>query len=256
MSDLKNTQTSQWWKKKDVKKTFLLWIICTVAVGIFGDIFHTRSMGVPASETMAGVINLMRTFTWVVSPVAGLVFAMMITALTSTRHYGDNPPAEADHQIRNSPRANALWIVVSALLCLFALVAGMIVIQENSKTELDANAIQINVTGQQWAWNFDYDNGARSHVLYLPVNKPVVFHVTSTDVIHSFWLVQMGVKIDANPGYITTTAVTPNKLGIFDIRCAELCGTLHSYMQNKVHVVSQSEYETWLKTTKDAEAKS
>jgi cytochrome c oxidase subunit 2 len=139
-----------------------------------------------------------------------------------------------------------VWIVVSALLCLFALVGGFIVIQKDSAALLDKNAIQVNVTGQQWLWSFDYENGARSEDLYLPVDKPVVFHITSVDVKHSFWVVQMGIKMDANPGYTTDAAVTPNKIGVFDVRCAELCGLLHAYMQTKVHVVSQADYEAWL----------
>ena len=57
----------------------------------------------------------------------------------------------------------------------------------------------------------------------------------------------MGVKVDANPGYVTEVAVTPNRIGIFDVRCAELCGLLHAYMQNQVHVVSKQDYENWLK---------
>ena len=60
----------------------------------------------------------------------------------------------------------------------------------------------MDVTGQQWTWTFDYPDsgGVGSDTLYLPVNQRVVFHVTSKDVIHSFWIVQMGVKVDANPG--------------------------------------------------------
>jgi cytochrome c oxidase subunit 2 len=195
---------------------------------------------------MSGVISLMRIFTWAAAPVAGLVGAICLTVLTSKRHYGDNPPPESDHQISNSPRTNAVWIVVSALFCLFALVGGFIVIQKDSAALLDKNAIQVNVTGQQWLWSFDYENGARSEDLYLPVDKPVIFHITSVDVKHSFWVVQMGIKMDANPGYTTEAAVTPNKIGVFDVRCAELCGLLHAYMQTKVHVVSQVDYEAWL----------
>ena len=246
MVDVMTPQTPQWWKKPDVKKTAILWVICTAVIGFVGVEFHVRSMVRPASETMSGVISLMRIFTWAAAPVAGLVGAMCITVLTSKRHYGDNPPAEADHEIRNSPRATALWVVVSGILCLFALVTGMIVLQQDNKAVLDTQAIQVNVVGQQWVWNFDYANGARSQDLYLPVNKPVVFHITSKDVKHSFWIVQMGIKMDANPGYTTETAVTPDKIGVFDVRCAELCGLLHAYMQTKVHVVSQADYDAWL----------
>ena len=246
MTDVMTPKAPQWWKKPDVKKTAILWVICTAVIGYVGVEFHVRNMVSPASETMSGVISLMRIFTWAAAPVAGLVAAICLTVLTSKRHYGDTPPAESDHQISNSPRATALWIVVSAFLCLFALIGGFIVIQKDSAELLDKDAIQINVTGQQWVWSIDYPNGARSEDLYLPVNKPVVFHVTSVDVKHSFWIVQMGIKIDANPGYVTETAVTPDKIGVFDLRCAELCGLLHAYMQTKVHVVSQADYDAWL----------
>lgn len=250
-----DTQKSpQWWKKKDVKQTFVLWLIFTPLLGYLSSTIQIRSIGAPASETMAGVINLIGLFTWVAAPVAALVGAMCLTTLQSNRHYGDNPPPEAENEIRNSPRTNAIWITVSAVLCLFALVTGLVVLQKDAEAITDSAAMDINVTGQQWAWNYDYPNGARTEVLYLPVNKPVVFHITSKDVKHSFWVVQMGIKMDANPGYVTETAVTPNKIGVFDIRCAELCGLLHAYMQNKVHVVSQADYDAWIKNRATMEA--
>jgi cytochrome c oxidase subunit 2 len=240
--------TGQWWKRTDVKRHVVLWVFLTAFIGYVGTEVQVRAMGAPASETMENVINLMRIFTWAAAPVAGFAAAISIGALMGKRHYGDKPPAEAEHAIRNSPRAIALWIVVSALMCLFALVVGLIALQKDDATLLDAKATHVNVIGQQWVWNFDYpgESGVRSQVLHLPVNQPVVFHVTSKDVKHSFWLVQMGVKVDANPGVFTETAVTPNKIGTFDIRCAELCGLLHAYMQNKVIVESKEDYDKWI----------
>ena len=245
--------TGQWWKRKDVKRHAVLWVILTALIGYFGSEIQTRAMGTPASEAMENVIHLIRIFTWAAAPVAGFVAAIAIGALMGKRHHGDFPPPEAEHNISNSPRANAVWIVISALLCLFTLVAGLIALQKDNASLLDAKAIHVNVVGQQWAWNYDYPGtaGVRSNVLHLPVDRPVVFNVTSKDVKHSFWVVQMGIKIDANPGVFTETAVTPNKIGTFDIRCAELCGLLHAYMQNKVIVESQSDYETWLASQPD-----
>lgn len=248
MSNLETQKRPSIWKDKDVRQTGILWVVFTIIIGYVVSEVQTRTIGVPASETMATTINMMRAFTWAAAPVAGLVAAMAATTLLSKRHYGDTPPADADHEIRNSPRVTAAWIVVSSLLCLFAVVWGMVVLQHDSEGILNSKAMNINVVGQQWAWNFDYvDNGTvRSQDLYLPVNKPVVFHVTSKDVIHSFWIVQMGIKVDANPGYITETSVTPDKIGVYDLRCAELCGLLHAYMQKKVHVVSQADYDSWI----------
>jgi len=256
MTDLLPPTQNKWWKKQDVKKTLILWLILTPIIGYFGTQFHVLSMPKPASEVMSGVITLIAVFTWAAAPVAALVFAMCITVLTSERHYGDNPPAESEHQISNSPRTNATWIVVSAGLCLFALITGLVVVQKEADAIHEENAIHVNVVGQQWAWNYDYANGARSEELYLPVNVPAVFHITSVDVKHSFWVVEMGIKMDANPGYMTETAVTPNKIGVFNVRCAELCGLLHAYMQNKVHVVSKADYEKWLVDRSALEARS
>jgi cytochrome c oxidase subunit II len=245
--------TGQWWKRTDVKRHIVLWIILTAVIGYFGTEVQVLAMGSPASEVMENVIHLMRIFTWAAAPVAGFVAAIAIGALMGKRHYGDNPPPEAEHAIDNSPRATATWIVISALLCLFALIAGLIALQKDNEALLDVEAIHVNVTGQQWVWSYDYPGsaGVRSDVLHLPVDQPVVFHVTSKDVKHSFWIVQMGMKIDANPGEITETAVTPNKIGTFDIRCAELCGLLHAYMQNKVIVQSKADYDAWLASQPD-----
>jgi cytochrome c oxidase subunit 2 len=111
----------------------------------------------------------------------------------------------------------------------------------------DNNSVIVNVTGQQWVWTFAYPqhDGIVSNVLYLPKDKPVYFNITSKDVIHSFWLVELGVKIDANPGAITQTGVTPNKEGVFNLRCAELCGMHHAYMETEIRVVSQEVFDAW-----------
>ena len=195
MSDLRSPSRdyfqSKWWKRKDVKQVIGLWIVFTGLIGYFSSKFQVIAMGKPASETMENVIHLITVFTWASSPVAGFVAALAIQALSQRRHHGDNPPPEADHNISSSPRATALWLVISALLCLFALVVGLIALQKDDQALLDRNAIHINVTGQQWAWNYDYpgSTGVRSNVLHLPVDQPVVFHVTSKDVKHSFWVV-------------------------------------------------------------------
>lgn len=239
--------SSNWVRQKDVKQVAIIWVILTVIIGYVGSYVIKHAMGAPASETMDETIRMMVIFTWVSAPVAGFVGAICLEMLASKLHYGTTPPEDSDYPFDKNPRAVALWMIISSLLCLFAVVFGLIVMQEDAKSLQAPNAIKVSVTGQQWVWNFDYqDSGVRSQELYLPVNTPVVFRITSKDVKHSFWIVQMGVKMDANPGYYTEMAVTPNKIGVFDVRCAELCGLLHAYMQNQVHVVSQSDYKAWV----------
>lgn len=239
-----------WWNVKDIRRTVIFTVILTPIIGFLSGYVQVRLLGSPASQTMKTTENLVYLFTWAAAPVAALVTAMVLVALTGSRHHGDNPPPEAEHQIRNSPRANIIWVLGSGILCLFAVIAGMLVLQQDNESILDENAAKVNVVGQQWVWNYDYPEsaGVRSNELHLVINKPVVFHVTSVDVKHSFWIVELGVKVDANPAVTTEVAVTPNKLGVFKARCAELCGLMHSYMQNEVYVQTQAEYDRWIST--------
>jgi cytochrome c oxidase subunit 2 len=110
------------------------------------------------------------------------------------------------------------------------------------KTMLD-----VQVIGQQWTWTFRYPQfgGMESTELMLPVNTPVTFHVTSLDVIHSFWAYQLGVKADANPQVDNVAYTTARTLGSVTVRCSELCGIWHGAMFNYGHVVTQSAFASW-----------
>jgi cytochrome c oxidase subunit 2 len=82
--------------------------------------------------------------------------------------------------------------------------------------------------------------------LALPVGRTVEFHVTSIDVIHSFWAYQLGVKADAVPGADNIAFTTPDHLGIFRMRCAELCGLWHGSMSEQGEVLSTSAWNAWI----------
>ena len=101
--------------------------------------------------------------------------------------------------------------------------------------------------GQQWIWTYRYPQfgGMESTQLYLPVDTPVTFHVTSLDVIHSFWAYQLGVKADANPGVDNVAYVTAKQSGAVTVRCSELCGVWHGAMTTSGQVVSQTAFQAW-----------
>src|SRR6516165_7734663 len=107
--------------------------------------------------------------------------------------------------------------------------------------------LQVQVIGQQWAWSYRYPQfgGFESTQLMLPIDTPITFHVTSLDVIHSFWAYQLGVKADANPAVDNVAYTTPKQLGTFVVRCNELCGIWHGAMFNNGQVVSQSAFAAW-----------
>jgi cytochrome c oxidase subunit 2 len=106
----------------------------------------------------------------------------------------------------------------------------------------------VQVIGQQWRFTFRYPSygGVETDQLELPANRLVEFHVTSLDVIHSFWAYQLGVKADANPGIDNVAFVTTKSPLNFDVHCAELCGVFHGYMFDKGRVVSPTAFTTWI----------
>ena len=110
----------------------------------------------------------------------------------------------------------------------------------------------IKVTGLQWSWRFEYPADPAtglvvvSDQLHIPVGEQVLLRMTSSDVIHSFWVPEFRVKQDLVPGRFTELTITPTEVGSYKVRCAELFGTKHYSMENPVIIQSQEDYDTWL----------
>jgi cytochrome c oxidase subunit 2 len=237
---------------------FLIWAVLTVLLVVFSLTVPDALMGVQASNTMKAVERTFTILSVAASPVAALVWAIGLYSLFRWRRKGDWSPADEDGApIRGNRAAVGLWIGGSSLLCLFILILGLVALQVAASPSPSVrnapaqarNPLVVEVTGEQWVWTFKYPgNGdVESDQLYLPVNRAVTFKVTSDDVIHSFWVVQMGIKVDANPGEVTTTETVPYRIGVYDVRCAELCGLLHADMETSVHVVTQARFDAWVK---------
>ncbi|HEY1701681.1 MAG TPA: cytochrome c oxidase subunit II [Trebonia sp.] len=231
-----------------VRSIALIWLVLTALLEVFAVTVPAHLMGAPASNSMIDVENTMTVFSVAAAPVAGIVWAIALYSVFRWRHRGDGPPEKDGAPIRTNFRVITVWITVSSLLCLFLFIWGEVELTSEQASAATSNALVVDVTGQQWFWTFTYpDNGGyTSNVLELPVNRPVEFRVTSEDVVHSFWIVQLGTKIDANPGEITTASTMPDKEGTYVVHCAELCGIYHSYMDAPVRVVSAADFRTWL----------
>ena len=137
--------------------------------------------------------------------------------------------------------------------------------------------VSISITGNQWFWTYEYaDNGfgfdsfllakdeladagytpdeyllAVDAPLVVPVNKTVVLTITGADVIHSWAVPAFGVKLDAVPGRFAKTWFKAEKEGLYFGQCSELCGKDHAFMPIAVKVVSQEEYDAWLKSASE-----
>src|SRR6266550_4989195 len=182
-------------------------------------------------------------------PVSLFVFVFLgyslIVFRVKERPTEDGPP------LQPRPSLQIGWLGITSLLCLFLLIWGLFAFYQETSAAATTNTLVVQVTAQQWQWTFDYPQyGATSQgaqVIELPVNRPVEFYVTSKDVLHGFSIRAFGVRVDANPGYVTTTSnFTPTQTGSYAVRCVEICGLLHSYMWESVKVVSADEFNAWI----------
>jgi cytochrome c oxidase subunit II len=159
--------------------------------------------------------------------------------------------------VRGNSRVQSTWIVVTSLLVLSLAIYGTVRLEEdgagsgggpNPLVVPSGPKLPVQVIAQQWQFTYRYPTygGVETPHLVLPVNKMVELHVTSLDVIHSFWAYQLGVKADANPHVDNVVFVKPTKLQTFNIRCAELCGIWHGEMSDLGHVVSGPAFNTWI----------
>jgi cytochrome c oxidase subunit 2 len=155
----------------------------------------------------------------------------------------DGPP------IHGNTRLEVIWTALPAMLIAALCVYAFIVLHDVESKP--AHEMEINVTGQQFAWSFQYPAGPGGHKvvadeLYLPVDQPVRFRIHSVDVIHAFWIPAFRIQEDAVPGVTTNLRATPNRLGTYEIICNELCGLGHALMRSRVHVVTASAFNSWL----------
>lgn len=232
-------------KKQSYQGLLWTWLILTVVgvlIGIYGPAhLMPRSM----SNNMDLTILTTVVFTVAAAPVAAGVYAAALFMLRHWAHRGDDVPSAAP-PIRDSATVVTSWVIVSVLLTVFLLVWGLGALAEDN-TSNGKDPLVVDVMGQQWVWTFSYPGtGVSSNQLYLPLDREVEFRITSEDVTHGFWIANMGVQVDANPGTITELHTTPNKLGLFDIRCTQFCGLNHAFMVTVGHVITPSQFSNWL----------
>jgi cytochrome c oxidase subunit II len=158
----------------------------------------------------------------------------------------DGPP------IHGNTRLEVLWTAFPAVLLLGLVGYSFVVLHDNEAKP--AREIQIGVTGQQFAWSYQYPpsvtGGAplNSYQLYVPKGESVYFNLHSKDVIHAFWIPAFRVQEDVVPGITTHWRATPTRLGSYPVVCNLLCGLGHSLMRSTVHVVTEAQFHAWIKS--------
>jgi len=147
-------------------------------------------------------------------------------------------------QIKENTKLEIAWTVIPTILVIFMFFVGWLGYIPSRK--VPAGAMEIKVTGRMWSWTFDYPNGKFSNdVLVVPLNKAVKLNLYSPDVLHSFYVPAFRIKEDVVPGKENYMWFKAEKLGEYDVLCAEYCGLNHAYMLGKVKVIPEAEFIAW-----------
>ncbi|PHX61560.1 MAG: cytochrome c oxidase subunit II [Actinobacteria bacterium] len=208
----------------------------------------------PATKEAHTILNLWNG-SWIAAWGVGIVTwgLMLWAAVAYRRRHKDEVPEQTTY---NMP-LELLYTVVPLIMIL-----GLFWFTARDQSELltmENDQVQtVNVVAYRWNWGFNYldedvytvGTPAQNSVLVLPVNEKVRFELTSPDVIHSFWVPDFLFKMDVIPGKTNAFELTPDKIGTYVGRCAELCGVEHSQMLFSVKVVERAEFDAYVEQLK------
>ena len=228
----------------------------------------------PVTPIARDTLSIHNEFMLIITLLFVVVFAIMIYSMIKHRKSSGHPPAKFSGP---TGKLQWFWVLVPFGILLFIdfVLMGIpafhaVIEMEDTKTKAD---MVLKVTGMQWKWQYEYpDSGIKfisssstpreqienkaakgEHYLLevdnevvLPVGKKVRVLLTATDVIHTWWVPQFGVKRDAVPGFLRETWVKIEQPGVYRGQCAELCGKDHGFMPVVVRGVPEPEYLAWV----------
>ncbi|HWQ56679.1 MAG TPA: cytochrome c oxidase subunit II [Bryobacteraceae bacterium] len=250
------------------------WLVAIVTVGIF----VARVWWLPDLASMEGaLIDRQLTMTLI---IAGVVFFLAQIGLGYFIWRYRARGTERATYWHESPKLEAAWTIATAVIFIGLGVRGNVVWANYFMSGTPPDAVTIEITAQQFAWNVRYpgpdgkfgrtnpaliddalanylgldpkdtagrDDIVTQNIMVVPIMRPVRLMLRSKDVTHSFFVPQFRLKQDAVPGMAIQVHFTATKAGEYEIACAELCGMQHYKMRGRLMAMPQPEYEDWLK---------
>jgi cytochrome c oxidase subunit 2 len=222
-----------------------------------------------ASPVMEQIESFHTLLLWIIVATCVFVLALLVWIVIRYRAAANPVPSKVHH----NTLLEVAWTLIPVIILVFIAVPSfrLLYFQET----LPKPDVQIKAIGKQWFWSYEYPGSAAGFTfdslmladadaakagkprllgvdnpIYVPVNKVIEIETSGADVIHSFAMPEMGVKMDAVPGRLNKTWFKPTKTGVFYGQCSELCGSRHAYMPIELHVVTDAEYAAWLASSK------
>jgi len=197
----------------------------------------------PRSDFARATDHLFTDIFWWAAGVFIVVELMLVVALVRFRHREGRPAPKPTH---GHTLMEIAWTLAPAVILVFVAVPTVRTIFATAG-EAPADALNVDVIGHQWWWEFRYRELGlvTANELHVPLGRTVQLSITSADVIHAFWAPPLGGKRDAIPGHVTRIAFRPDQVGDYSGQCAEFCGASHANMRLRVVVDSDSRFGRW-----------
>jgi cytochrome c oxidase subunit 2 len=222
-----------------------------------------------ASPVMQQIEDFHRLLVYIIVAVCLFVLGLLVWIVVRYRAGANAVPSKVHH----NTLLEVAWTLIPVIILVFIAVPSFRLLY--FEAAIPKPDVTIKAIGKQWFWSYEYPGSAAGFTydslgltdadalkagkprllgvdnpIYVPVNKVVEVDTVGADVIHSWAMPQMGVKMDAVPGRINKTWFKSNQTGIFYGQCSELCGARHAYMPIELHVVSEADYAAWLSASK------
>ena len=222
-----------------------------------------------ASPVMEQIEDFHRLLVYIIVFVCLFVLALLVWIIVKYRAGANPVPSRVHH----NTLLEVAWTLIPVIILVFIAVPSFRLLY--FEAAIPKPDVTIKAVGKQWFWSYEYPGSAAGFTydsvglsdadaqkadkprllgvdnpVYVPVNKVVQIDTVGADVIHSWAMPQMGVKMDAVPGRINHTWFKATQTGVFYGQCSELCGARHAYMPIELHVVSDADYAAWLAASK------
>ena len=222
-----------------------------------------------ASPVMEQIEDFHRLLFYIIVAVCLFVLALLVWIVIKYRAGANPVPSKVHH----NTLLEVAWTLIPVLILVFIAVPSFRLLY--FEASIPKPDVTFKAIGKQWFWSYEYPGSNAGFTydsvglsdadaakqgkprllgvdnpVYVPVNKVIEVDTVGADVIHSWAMPQMGVKMDAVPGRINHTWFKATQTGVFYGQCSELCGARHAYMPIELHVVSDADYAAWLAASK------
>lgn len=237
------------------RKTLVLVLAVAAALAVVGVALAGNAGFTPTPPESPNAERIKASYIWIsafVIPIFVIVEGALIWFVVRYRR-GRRTRTVDGPQIHGATRLELIWTGIPVLI--LVAIAGFIFyklpgIQDVPAAKAEGGPLTITVDAHQFYWQFTYPSGAISiDEMHAPVHRTVRVDIRSADVVHSWWIPQLGGKFDAIPGSPSRTWFRGLRVGTFRGKCGEFCGVFHAKMAAKVEIEPKPAYESWVTST-------